>query len=302
MSNFQQLMIADDGSITVEEKNFIRLHNEIIHCGRMTCEFAIQMAIKLKEMRDEKLYVIAGFETFGDYVEQAVGLKERQAYNYIKVYEDLPKDFLQSNAKIGVTKLTLLASIAASNREEIMEKVDVEDLSVRELKEKIKELEKNVERLQLDLDFSTDEKQKALEEIKTSQNKQLEELELKQKKQLDKLKKDKEKLKQEIEELKNAPKEIETIYEKDPELEKDLEQKTKSLQDKEKELEKKQEEIDNLNKKLSASDNTMTIFKLKFEDFQRKANELLVALSNVPEDKKLNCKKAIQAALERVSL
>lgn len=302
MSNFQQLMIADDGSITVEEKKFINLHNEIIHCGRMTCEFAIQMAIKLKEMRDAKLYSIAGFETFGDYVEQAVGLKERQAYNYIKVYEDLPKDFLQSNAKIGVTKLTLLASITASNREEIMENENVEEISVRELKDKIKELEKTAERMQLDLDFSCNEKEKALEEIKASQKKQLEDLESKQKKQLEKLKKEKEKLKQEVETLKNAPKEIETVYEKDPELEKDLKEKTKSLQDKEKELEKKQEEIDNLNKKLSASDNSLTIFKLKFEDFQKKANELLVALSNVSEDKKTNCKKAIQAVLDGLSL
>lgn len=298
MSNFQQLMIADDGSITVEEKKFIHLHNEIIHCGRMTCEFAIQMAIKLKEMRDAKLYSIAGFETFGDYVEQAVGLKERQAYNYIKVYEDLPKEFLQSNAKIGVTKLTLLASITASTREEIMENENVEEISVRELKDKIKELEKTAERMQLDLDFSTIEKEKALEEIKESQKKQLEELELKQKKQLEKLKKDKEKLKQEVEALKNAPKEIETVYEKDPELEKNLEQTTKTLQAKELELNKKQEEIDILNKKLSASNNSMTIFKLKFEDFQKITNELLQALLNVPEEKKKNCEKAIKAVLE----
>lgn len=302
MNNFQQLMIAEDGSITVEEKKFINLHNEIIHCGRMTCEFAIQMAIKLKEMRDDKLYVIAGFETFGDYVEQAVGLKERQAYNYIRVYEDLPKDFLQSNAKIGVTKLTLLASITASNREEIMENENVEEISVRELKEKINELEKKAERMQLDLDFSADEKEKAIEEIKESQKKQLEDLEAKQKKQLEKLKKEKEKLKQEVETLKNAPKEIETVYKKDPELEKDLDEKTKSLQDKEKELEKKQEEINTLQKKLSANDNSMIIFKIKFEEFQKKANELLIAYENVPEDKKINCKKAIQAVLDGLNL
>lgn len=301
MSNFQQLMIADDGSITVEEKKFINLHNEIIHCGRMTCEFAIQMAIKLKEMRDVKLYVIAGFETFGDYVEQAVGLKERQAYNYIKVYEDLPKDFLQSNAKIGVTKLTLLSSMTTSNREEIMENENVEEISVRELKEKIKELETKAERLQLDLNFSEDEKN-SLAEIQASQKKQLEDLELKQKKQLDKLKKDKEKLKQEIENLKNAPKEIETVYEKDPELEKNLEQATKTIKTKEQELSKKQEEIDLLTKKLTASDNTMIIFKLKFEDFQKSTNELLVALSHVPEEKQINCKKAIQAVLNGVNL
>ena len=302
MNNFQQLMIAEDGSITVEEKKFISLHNEIIHCGRMTCEFAIQMAIKLKEMRDDKLYVIAGFEKFGDYVEQAVGLKERQAYNYIKVYEDLPKDFLQSNAKIGVTKLTLLASITASNREEIMENENIGEISVRELKDKIKELEKTTERMQLDLDFYADEKEKAIEEIKESQKKQLEDLEAKQKKKLEKLKKEKEKLKQEVETLKNTPKEIETVYKKDPELEKDLDEKTKSLQDKEKELEKKQEEINTLQKKLSANDNAMIIFKIKFEEFQKKANELLIAYENVPEDKKINCKKAIQAVLDGLNL
>lgn len=291
MSNFQNLIITDDDNTTIEEKRFIHLHNEIIYCGGMTCEFAIQMAIKLKEMRDDKLYLIAGFETFGDYVEKAVGLKERQAYNYIKVYEDLPKDFLHSNAKVGITKLTLLASITASTREEIIEKEDIENISVRELKEKINELEKKAERLQLDLNYSTDEKDKALEQ-----------LELRQKKELEKLKKEKEKLKQEIKDLKSAPKETEIVYEKDPELEKNLEETTKIVQAKELELNKKQEEINILTKKLSASDNSMTIFKLKFEDFQKKANELLVALSNVPDDKKINCKKAIQAVLDGLSL
>ena len=92
------------------------------------------------------------------------------------------------------------------------------------------------------------------------------------------------------------------MYKKDPELEKDLDEKTKSLQDKEKELEKKQEEINTLQKKLSANDNSMIIFKLKFEEFQKKANELLIAYENVPEDKKINCKKAIQAVLDGLNL
>lgn len=253
----------------VEKEEFIKLHEYIFHCGRMTCEFAIEMAKKLKEMRDEKLYLAAGIKTFGEYVSTMLGMKERQAYNYIKVYEELPEEFLHSNAKIGIAKLTLLASISSVDRDEIIENESIGDISVNELKEKIKELEKETE------------------DIKASQ-----------KKQLEKLKKDKEKLKQEVESLKNAPKAIETVYENNPELEKNLNEKTKSLQDKEKELEKKQEEINTLHKKLSANDNSMIIFKLKFEEFQRKANELLQAFSNVPEDKKINCRKAIQAVLE----
>ena len=46
----------------------------------------------------------------------------------------------------------------------------------------------------------------------------------------------------------------------------------------------------------------MIIFKIKFEEFQKKANELLIAYENVPEDKKINCKKAIQAVLDGLNL
>lgn len=293
---FQQLMIAEDGSITIEEKKFVNLHNEIIHCGRMTCEFAIQMASKLKEMRDGKLFSIAGFQTFGEYVEQAVGLKERQAYNYIKVYEDLPKDFLQSNAKIGVTKLTLLASISSPERTEIIKDIDVkiEDISVRDLKEKIKELESKNAQLQLDLDYS-----KTTESELQSNAKKIE---LENIKKLDKLKKEKDKLNQEIETLKKSPKEIETIYEKDPEIVKMLEEKSKELKQKEKELKEKLEEIEILNKKLLTSDSSMTIFKLKFEDFQKSINELIMSLAKVPLEKKENCKKAIKTVLDGVGI
>ncbi len=298
MNNFEQLMITDNSTMTIEQRKFIDLHNEIIHCGKMTCEFAIQLAKKLKEMRDDKIFINAGFETFSDYVENAVGLKERQAYNYIKVYEDLPTEFLHSNAKIGITKLTLLSSLSIENRDEIINAENIEEISVRELKEKIKELENASEQLQLDLHNFTNEKKEILENNKL----ELESLHSSHKKQLEKIQKEKDKLKKEIEDLKKAPKQAETIIEKDPQLEKELMEKSKLLKDKENELLNKQKEIDALNKKLAVNDDAVLVFKYKFEQFQKSIDELLIALDSVSGDKRDNCIKAIKTVLDGLSL
>ena len=116
------------------------LHNEILYNGKLACQFAIEMACKLKIMRDSKLYLTGGYSSFSEYVENGVGIKERQAYNYIKVYEDLPEDFLHSNAKIGITKLTLLTTLSNEERNIIVENNDIEDISVNNLKKQIEDL------------------------------------------------------------------------------------------------------------------------------------------------------------------
>lgn len=295
MKEFQQLMITDDGSITVEQKKFIDLHKEILYCGNLAAEYAIQMASKLKKMRDEKLYTAAGFNNFGDYVENAVGIKERQAYNYIKVYEELPKEFLQSNAKIGVTKLSLLASLPNDEREEIVENSDIESISVRELKERIKELEAKNEQLQLSFDEVSKNVDESILHALEDDLKRSKEESSKNLKSVTKLKNEKEKLEQEIERLKNQPKEVETID--NPETKIELEKTQEELKNKQNELNKKIAEIETLNKQLLASDGLMAKFKIKFEDLQRIGMDLVDLLKQLDVDKQDKCKMAIKTVI-----
>lgn len=95
------------------------------------------MCMGFKEMRDEKLYTILGYENFGDYCEKETGFKRANVYNYITVVENLPKEFVQTSRQIGVSKLLLLTKLSEDERTEVTETTDLESTTVKELKAKI---------------------------------------------------------------------------------------------------------------------------------------------------------------------
>ena len=113
------------------------LHQRILVTAQMAQKNLYDMCIMLKQMRDEKLYKDLGYQNFEDYCEQEIGFSRRNARNYIAVIEHFDG---KSISRLGVTKLSLLASLSESQQEEIQEKVKVEDVSVRELKAEIAKL------------------------------------------------------------------------------------------------------------------------------------------------------------------
>lgn len=98
------------------------------------------MCMGFKEMRDSRLYKELGYSDFGEYCEQETGFSRMNVYNYIRVAENLPQDFVNSSLQIGVKKLTLLAKLSDEERTELTENTDLENTSVRELEEKVKQL------------------------------------------------------------------------------------------------------------------------------------------------------------------
>ena len=103
-------------------------------------------------MRDSKLYYQLGYMHFDDYCQNELGIKRSQAYQYISIANKLSGDFVQSTGQIGVEKLALLASISDGEREQLMEQTDVESVTVRELKEQIKGLQAEKERLAMNVE------------------------------------------------------------------------------------------------------------------------------------------------------
>lgn len=93
----------------------------------------------LKEMRDGKLYKELGYNSFEDYTENEVGLSRFMAYKYAAIADMKNVESIQ---QIGVTKLALLAKLDEPQREEIQQAVNVEEVSVRELKAEIDKLNK----------------------------------------------------------------------------------------------------------------------------------------------------------------
>lgn len=95
------------------------------------------MCMGFKEMRDSRLYKELGYSDFGDYCEKETGFSRMNVYNYIRVAEKLPQDFVNSSLQIGVKKLTLLAKLSDEERTELAENIDLESTTVKELKAKI---------------------------------------------------------------------------------------------------------------------------------------------------------------------
>lgn len=98
------------------------------------------MCMGFKEMRDSRLYKELGYSDFGDYCEKETGFKRANVYNYITVVENLPKEFVQTSRQIGVSKLLLLTKLSEEERTQVTENTDLENTSVRELEEKVKQL------------------------------------------------------------------------------------------------------------------------------------------------------------------
>lgn len=141
-----------------------KLHNQIIYNAGMVYDYLIELCKGLKRMRDERLFTELGYDTFDDYAEKDVGIKKRQAYTYISTYERLGDRLLQSNAHLGITKLSLLTEVPATDRTDFIENNDLEKMSTREIKEMAEKLKDKGEQLSL----MTEERDKAKTEADKS--------------------------------------------------------------------------------------------------------------------------------------
>lgn len=104
------------------------------------------MCMGFKEMRDSRLYKELGYSDFGDYCEKETGFSKMNVYRYISIAENLPQDFVTSRLQIGVKKLTLLSKLSEEERTQVTENTDLENTSVRELEEKVKQLKIKADR------------------------------------------------------------------------------------------------------------------------------------------------------------
>ncbi len=280
-------------------------------------------------MRDSKLYETAGFATFGEYAETACGIKERQAYNYISIVENLSGEFLQTTAKIGVSKLSLLASMDEGDRADLIsehgEKLD--EMTVKEMDKLKRDYENRIQQLQMSFDEEKSELEKALKDAENERQEQL---------------KENTELEEELENLKNKPIEVKATAEtaelakKKEEINALKEEKIKLLADlkvekkeaekrlKEEQLKQKQafdeavrkerEEIERLQKTLEneraerneqekkrviASDPLLTEFKARFNLFQKIGGEMVEYIEGMAPDNAEKCKRAINTVIER---
>ena len=125
---------------TAEESAALALHYEIIAAAQTAAASLLDLARKIKRMRDTSGYKALGFDSLEAYTMATMGMKQRQAYNYIAIAEKLPAQLIEQNAAAGVTKLALLAQLSGQEQQ-IAAETNLTDTTVAELKAQIKELQ-----------------------------------------------------------------------------------------------------------------------------------------------------------------
>jgi len=128
-----------------EQQQAEALHKQITGYGEVIYQSLYGMCTAIKQMRDSKLYKALGYDTFEAYTEEKLGMKRRQAYNYIQIADQLTEDFVQPVAQIGMRKLLMLTTLTDDQREELTQTVDLESTTVRELRDQIAALKEESE-------------------------------------------------------------------------------------------------------------------------------------------------------------
>lgn len=136
----EQMTFIDTAG-TAEESAALALHYEIMAAAQTAAASLLDLARKIKRMRDTSGYKALGFDSLEAYTMATMGMKQRQAYNYIAIAEKLPAQLIEQNAAAGVTKLALLAQLSGQEQQQIAAETNLTDTTVAELKAQIKELQ-----------------------------------------------------------------------------------------------------------------------------------------------------------------
>ncbi len=245
--------------LTEQRKTAIELNQKIILTAQLAQKNLYDMCVMLKQMRDDKLYKELGYANFEDYCENEVGMNRRNAYRYIGVIENVKN--VTSMSQIGMTKLSLLASLSESQQEEIQQTVNLEETSVRELKAECdrlkaanKKAESNLKSLQTELD---NEKKSNEELLSLRFDKERAEMQLKRTRE------ELEEANDKITALENKPAEIEIAVQEDTKSKETIKQLESQLSEKdfrhahdlEEQKQQYQEQIENLENQLEQAKN-----------------------------------------------
>lgn len=135
-----------ENEIIIESPEYTKakkLTMEIKANAEIMQESLYEVCRRLKEIKDEKLYKTLGYENFSNYCEDAIGFTVRQSRKYIAIADAFANEKGKSTSsfeQIGTEKLYLLAKLDEPQREEIVQSVDIESVTVKELKKEIESL------------------------------------------------------------------------------------------------------------------------------------------------------------------
>lgn len=288
------------------------VHQDLMIQEQVAAQSLTQIAIDLKEIRDRRLYAELGYSDFAEYCENATKTGKRQAYNLISLVEQYKIDDLSRLAYLGSTKLIALKSLGKDEREELIESGKAEEMSVRELKEKIKELTDKNEQLRFEFTSVTDSdkitqletelksKQVEMERVGRDKDSRINSLQARLDNTGNAMRRtaeENEKLKLQIAELEKRPVEVavaEPSVEDIAKIRAEAEAAARAEYDKKLADEKKK--VQSIAHE-EASGNGKEIFKIHLKNIQREFNEALELVSNASENERSSYIKAFRSAL-----
>lgn len=328
-------LTEQNGVLRTPEQSEAQYYHEQLILHRQMVEIGlVSMCRDLKEIRDRKHYVTLGYDDFGAYTETEHGIKQRQAYNYIQIYEKLGIEILHSNAKIGVSKLLQLASLDNAERDELLTGHSPDRLEqmttgeVRELTEQVRKLEEQLCLLETEkkskptpvtvVQQPFEEIRAEIEtEMKSEYEERLAELESKtmSDEDLRKYKANAEKeakalTAEELKKLKAELKAATDLAEREAQAKQAAEEKAKTAEDASKRVSELEARIDELDadkaaaekKILLSADPELTRFKYLFEAWQGSTAALSGQLAKLDADKQAKMRAAVKAVLEGAAL
>lgn len=214
--------------VSTDYTRAVTLTRSIIANAQAAQQSLYEVCKGLKEMRDGKLYKELGYQNFADFCENEVGIHRNQAMKYASIAEIENAQLTGHFEKIGTEKLYLLAKLDEPTREAVTETVDVESVTVRELKAQITTL--TAERDEAKATIETKDKQ--FRQAMDSKNNELTEVKTGWKRRSDTLLTKIAALQKELEEARAEPQEVAVEdTSRVEELQKQLEQAQAELAD-----------------------------------------------------------------------
>lgn len=267
----------------------VNLNYHIKAAAQVAQQSLYEMCKGFKEMRDSKLYKELGYSDFEEYCEKETQMSRQSVYKYISIIEKLPAEFVASGRQIGMKKLHLLSTLSEEERTEITEKTDLENTSVRELEQQIRQIRAEKDKAVADKSAAEAEasaaaqQAKSLEKAKNALSQQIAALEA------------------EIKELENRPIDVEVAL---PDGAVDKDTFTNICKTYEEQIDKAQEDTIRINREHTEQMNSLKAeSEKKLEDLRsqleaakREQSELTVTVPDSKETFKAYLATAIDAA------
>ena len=304
----------EESQRTPAQQEALFMHQQIILHINTINQSLYGICYTLKVINDKKLYVELGYKSLGEYADTEFNIGERQAYYYISLLKTYGAEFLQSNAKIGITKLLQIASLDFSEREKLLEENSAEELaemSTVDVKELVAELAKTKEQLSFLQDNPV-----VIEKVVEKEVEQMSEKDIEAKaKEIFKV--DIDKFCKEISDLKKDKKEAEDKAKAHAKARDDAQKAANDAKEKAKEASKAIAEAATLRAQLEAanaktkaaeakireSDNPeLTRFKIMYTNVQKDLTALVEQLEKLDGDIKANCIASLQKFIAGVQL